>query len=627
MEFLSVIIDRVNVTNVFNIIQGRLPTRDTHLQTRVDNDLIAEFMHEASRLARLSRGLANDPGGQGEVLRELRRVGETFFLQFFPEQIQDRLRSSGPAFLFLHVDHGLRHIPWELLHDGNCFFADKFYLGKNISGYWRDVSRSERDRLRMLIIADPTEDLEWARIEGEGLFESLNAEVSPDRLDLQFMSGRRITKLGLLNAIKDRDIIHYAGHLHFSRDQQESGWLLADGKVLRAREIEKAGAIPGLVFSNSCLSSAGDSAVGEPGGAAADDRDGEQGARQNDLAGAFLRTGICNYVGTNWEINDSQRTYDFALHFYRALFEEKSVGEALFEARRHARRVFPVNDLTWANYVLHGNPMARVYRSSNRRTFDASRSVLYARRVLESYPLPIAVEYAAFLDVQDGGEAGKTLSALWRVFENTLLCVSAVVFGNCRYLNIRTQAVTEPHFSSLRNIVDQLYESLHSIRSLHMELAAGRVLECLYLHRDSIEKMIEGREAHMSGRLEPDHIDSYAVTYHFFLDNLLSDLSALGRYQVLYLESEGESALMLNGQEPRSMRLLPAEFDEPQLKRLAEHNRGRVCFYNSSRKVLFSLEGFMEYNPETRALYFPALAPDEAPAGSRIVSAPRARET
>ena len=346
MEFFSIIIDRVNTTNVFNIIQGRLPTRETHLQTIVDDDLIAEFLTEIERISRISNSMSDAEAAllPVNVSTELRRIGETFFLQFFPDQIQDRLRNTERGSLFVHSDYKLRNIPWELLHDGNCFLADKFNMGKNISGYWRDINRTERERLNVLIIADPTEDLEWARQEGEGLFESLNAELSADRLDVQFMSGRRITKLNLLNALKNRDIIHYSGHLHYNKEQQESGWLLSGGKVLRAREIEKAGFSPFLVFSNSCFSSpvSGESPNGQE----------SSGSRFNDLAGAFLKAGIANYIGTNWEIVDNARTYDFAMNFYRSIFEEKTVGEALFESRNYARRNYPGYDLTWANYVF-----------------------------------------------------------------------------------------------------------------------------------------------------------------------------------------------------------------------------------------------------------------------------------
>ncbi len=608
MDFFSIIIDRVNSTNVFNIVQGRLPSRDTHLQTRVDDDLILEFLQETERLSHISNsmqaGQGGDAAGAVEVSRELRRIGETFFLQFFPEQIQDRLRSAQNAFLFLHVDHRLRNIPWEVLHTGRCFLADAFYLGKNIDGYWRETSRTERDRLRMLIIADPTEDLEWARQEGEGLFESLTAEVSPDRLDVQFMSGRRISKLNLLNAIKDRDIIHYAGHMHYSRDQQESGWLLADGKVLRAREIEKAGVVPDLVFANSCLSFATDPELDEE-----IEHSGTTGGVFNDLAGAFLRAGICNYLGTNWEIADSRRTFEFALQFYRTIFEERSVGEALFEARRHARRVYEPYDLTWARYALHGNPMARIYRSGNRRSFDASRNVLHARSVVESYPQPIAEAYSALQNLSDKEELDITLrmDALWRLFEVTMQLTGALIFGNCRYLNIKAEFPDPDIPLKFREYVDAVYKATARLRSLHMELSPGRMVESLYLHRDTIEKFLDARDEYDRTELDEDIAGSYFVTYHYFIDNLLFDLAPLGRYQLLYLEHRGFGALMLNGMNPRPIHLLPAEFEDEELKNLMEENRGEVCFYNSSRRILIPLTDFMSYETETGCVLYPRL--------------------
>ncbi|MBI3394747.1 MAG: hypothetical protein HY042_02820 [Spirochaetia bacterium] len=113
MDLFSIIIDRVGSTNVFNIIQGRLPARETHLQTVVDADLIDEFLAEIEKLSRISNSLSDRV--PIDIPAQMKRVGETFFLQFFPEPIQDRIRSSDQGFLFLHVDHRLRTIPWELL--------------------------------------------------------------------------------------------------------------------------------------------------------------------------------------------------------------------------------------------------------------------------------------------------------------------------------------------------------------------------------------------------------------------------------------------------------------------------------------------------------------------------------
>lgn len=617
MEFISLIIDRVQVTNVFNIIQGRLPAREAHLQTRVDDDLIEEFLGEVDRIARLSLAEGPESGAPPSNIKALRHAGETFYRQFFPEAIQDRLRGIDQAFLFLHVDHRLRNIPWELMHDGRSFFADRFFLGKNIAGYWREQSRPERDRLRMLILADPGEDLEWARAEGEGLYESLIAEVSPDLLDLQFMSGRGITKLGVLNAIKDRDLIHYAGHMHYSKEQQESGWLLADGKVLRAREIEKAGVAPMLVFSNSCLSWSAETELADPSAAAATDAaaSAEQGLRFNDLAGAFLRTGIGNYVGTNWEIKDSRLTYDFALQFYRALFDEKSVGEALFEARRHARRAFPPDDFSWANYVLHGNPMTRIYREPNRRSFEASRSLLFVRRVLERYPLPVATAYRDFQFCQEGASPELQLRALWTLLESVLTTVAAIVFGNARRLGLKTPEQTEG-FIRLRDLGDALYETLNSVRSLRMELAAARLMESMYLHRDQVEKMLAARETWLAGRLDAEQVEALNVTYQYFLDNLLNDLAALGRCQIFYFPSSGDDAITLNGMRATTMRLMPAEFHEPDLQRLLEQNRGAIFYYSSVRRELFPVWSGLRFDEQKMSIV-PIHFSDEAAAAAR----------
>ena len=604
MEYLSIIIDRVGTTNVFNIIQGRLPTRDTHLQTVVDEDLLEEFLQEVHRLARRANSIAEGEAAGSELSRELRQAGEAFFLQFFPEQIQERLRRTDHAYLFLHVDHRLRNVPWGLLHDGNSFLADRFYLGKNVSGFWKENQRTERDRLRLLIVADPTEDLPWAAKEGEGLFETLNAEVSPDQLDLQFMSGRHITKLALLNAIKNRDIIHYAGHVHYDREEQESGWLLSGGKVLRAREIEKVGALPGLVFSNSCLSLSG-----------GEDPTGTGGSRLNDLAGAFLRTGICNYVGTHWEIRDSSRTFDFALNFYRAIFEERSVGEALFEARQHARRSYPADDLTWAGYALHGNPLARIFRSRARRAFDASRNELNALRVTEQFPQPIAQAYLGFQEVPDDGRHQSDLFAeLIATLDATLSVVGALVFGSHRHMNLRTGAPPTGGPVGAEEWVRALYVCSDAIRMVKKEIAAGRVLEYLYLHRSSIEKMLVWRAEFLAGAISDSDLDSHLVTFQYQLENLLADLSALGRYPLLYIPRSGDEVIALNGPRPRRMALMPAEFEEPELREQAEACRGQVCFHNTSRRLLIGLADFLKYDPSEDKFRLPLVAAGESAA-------------
>ncbi|MCB1138804.1 MAG: CHAT domain-containing protein [Leptospiraceae bacterium] len=605
MDILNIIVDRVEEVNVFNLIQGRTPGRDTHLHTRVDEDLLREFLSELERIAYLSNQM--EEGGLAlelNLARRLRSAGQTFFDQFFPAQIQEKLRSSEGGFLFFHVDQSLASLPWELLYEGTCFLADKFSIGKNIAGFWSESLRAERDRLRVLIIADPTEDLDWARREGEGLLESLNADVSSDRIDVELLTGPRLGKLELLEAIRDRDIIHYAGHLHYDPSQKESGWLLPEGKILRAREIEKVGSLPGLVFSNSCMSMPDHLQQEEYFGSETEgDEAGSEGRKFNHLAGAFLRAGIASYIGTSWEIRDSSRTFDFALQFYRSLFEERSVGEAMFDARKHARQQFPPNDMTWAAYNLHGNPLTRIFRSGNRRTFDASRNILTSRKILQQYPYPISRHYRRFLDLQESYDAASSemLSTLSSCFFHTLGICGSILFSNLSSLKIRLSGLE--HNLNFAEWTAEMFEGLNRVHSLGVELAAPGLVESFFLHRDNIEKLLKWSEPVQ----EESAADAYLVTFQYLFDNLLTDLSFLGRYRLVYLKDRAGDALELRGQDIIEMRILPSQMEDVQLARSIEKFSSQVCFFNSSRRALLTLSPYMRFEPEEKEFYYPLL--------------------
>ena len=584
MDILNLIIDRVGDTNVFNLIQGRTPGRDTHLHSQVDEDLLEEFLSELDRIAHLSNHLGGDLiSSDLNLSRRMRSAGQTFFDQFFPDSIQDKIRRSEGGFLFLHIDQSLGGLPWELLHEGTCFLSDKFSIGRNIAGFWSESHRAERDKLKVLIIADPTEDLDWARREGEGLLESLNADVSSDRIDVELLTGPRLGKLELLEAIRDRDIIHYAGHLHYDPRQKESGWLLPEGKILRAREIEKMGSLPGLVFSNSCMSMPN----------YRDDL--REGTRFNHLAGAFLRAGIASYIGTSWEIRDSSRTFEFALQFYRSLFEERSVGEAIFDARKHARQVFPSDDLTWAAYNLHGNPLTRIFRSGNRRTFDASRNILTSRRILQQYPFPVSRLYKQFLDLQesDSPDSRSLLEVLSRSFFHTLGLCGAILFSNLSSLKIRITGLD--HNMDFNDWCGEIFEGLNRVHSLGVELSAPGMVESFFLHRDNIEKLLKWSQALQS---EDANTDAYLVTFQYLYDNLLTDLSFMGRHRFVFLKDGAGDALELRGPGISEIRILPSQMEDASLSRAMQKSAGQLCFFNSSKRTLLSLSPYVYMDPE-----------------------------
>ncbi|MCE9501690.1 MAG: CHAT domain-containing protein, partial [Leptospira sp.] len=228
---IDLLIDRVGNVNVFNVLQSDSPAAESHLQSTMDEDLILEFIKEVENLAKVSISLSGKKSSESvitpDILKELKILGETFFEQFFPPAIAEKLKLTTKKNLHFRIDPALSVIPWELLHDGTCFLSDKFFIGKTVRGELSVQENRDREKLKMLIIADPTEDLKWAEKEGEELFKVLKQKVPASRLDIEFIGGKQITKLKLLSLIRGKNIIHYSGHLFFSEDPLENGWLLS----------------------------------------------------------------------------------------------------------------------------------------------------------------------------------------------------------------------------------------------------------------------------------------------------------------------------------------------------------------------------------------------------------------
>ncbi len=590
MDTFNLIIDRVGDRNVFNFFSGRTPGREAHLQTRVQDDLIDDFLNVVRRVALLSGNLQ---GGQdGDLAGQLYQAGEIVFRQFFPERIRSILRRSEGGVLFLHIDRSLGHIPWELLHDGNSFLTDRFIIGRNIGGAYsyREGLRSHRNRLRILIVADPTNDLPSAAREGQMLYETLNAEISSDLIDIRYLSGKRIGRLGLLQEMQGVDIVHFAGHT--GRDEEgEAGWLLHGGKLLRAGEMERLDSAPNFVFSNSC-SSFGSYSLDEA----------------NSLASAFMRAGVSAYIGTSWDIVDTDEVIEFALEFYRNIFLERSVGEALIEARQKARKRNPMHDLTWAAYLLHGNPVQRLFRYPARRTFDASRSVLNVRRVLEDYPLPVACYYGRFVEGQEqsGIPDPSAFEGLKKSFLWLMALSGGLLFGLYRKLELKGE---QPQWQETdgENVASHIHRFARRLHILNLENQLPGLVQPLLLHRDNIVKMMDiMRFFETSGKEEdPAEQLSYLITFQYLLENLFFDLSILGRVEYFHNPGPSWPAVLFRGQQASMIRILPAYARVSSLEKELESLSHRFCVYVPSRKMLIDLgDGFSFENGTLKSSLF-----------------------
>ena len=63
-------------------------------------------------------------------------------------------------------------------------------------------------------------------------------------------------------------------------------------------------------------------------------------------------------IGSLWPIND-QRAARFAIEFYNLVLDGHMIGEAMRRARVRIKSDSP-NEITWAAFVLYGDPTYRL---------------------------------------------------------------------------------------------------------------------------------------------------------------------------------------------------------------------------------------------------------------------------
>ncbi|MBE7410528.1 MAG: CHAT domain-containing protein [Leptospiraceae bacterium] len=580
---IELLIDRVGNVNVFNVLENDSPTKESHLQSIVDEDLIFEFMKEVDHLTKVSRNLYFDQDGNSQIsidiLSDLKKIGEAFFDQFFPTPIADKLRTTSEKYLHFHIAPPLSVIPWSVLHNGNCFLSDKFCIGKTIQGYSHSKLKKSRESLKMLIIADPTEDLDWARLEGEKLYKTLKQKVPSSVLDIEFIGGRQVTKLKLLSLIKGKNIIHYSGHLYFSDDPLENGWLLSNDKVIKAREIKSSGFDTDLVFSNSCQSSENAKKKSNP-------------SILNFFAGSFLMSGIRTFIGTNWEIADNENTLDFTIRFYTSLFNDKTIGESLFLAGEYARRNYNINDLTWANYSLHGDPTFKILEEKAKLKKD----IINPSNVYNFYPTPIAKSYMDFMKDVSTSTAIENFDQLKNTFEEFSKVIGCFVFSDHKFHSLGRYIPEHPDDAlTLKNWWDLIFQCLSDFKKLRMNPLLDNSVSILYTLKDTIYKMIQWVELYTQEKIDEKLVEIYLISFQYYYENLLLELEEFENLAIVLVhpDSDTKTNYYFRGTKPSSF-LAQAPFaSEEYVQSIIDEIDGKLLLLNLKNKRSFPLTGVL----------------------------------
>ncbi|MFA5275626.1 MAG: CHAT domain-containing protein [Candidatus Omnitrophota bacterium] len=293
-----------------------------------------------------------------DLFDKLKRDGQLLWNYLLSKPVKDKLKSAFHQNLILSIDEELIGIPWELLHDGNEFLCLKFSLGRLVrtgEETLRPQYRSPASVLKMLILANPTNDLAGAYSEGINIRNQFDRKRNDIRIDFK---STYIDRMYIKKSIGDYDIVHYAGHCEFDpNDPKKSGWVLTDGKFDSEDILNLSSSVtlPSLLFSNACYSAK--SSVKASG---IDDH-----KKTYSIVSAFLFSGVRHYVGSTQKLEDSASLF-FAKEFYGQLIGGATVGESLRLARVKLIECQGPTSIHWSSYLLYGDPNFSLF---NKATF------------------------------------------------------------------------------------------------------------------------------------------------------------------------------------------------------------------------------------------------------------------
>jgi hypothetical protein len=345
------------VEQVTTAVDERL-TRRFHTRLIDDTTIlpppIVADMDGVSRTGNLPPGVDLGSGSDrlGALLQD---VGELMYRLFLPESMQRYLLETESSLTITTND---LELPWELMFDGAEFVClrrpvARMPLGRALPR--SDQSRQSPGKLRFLFVhADPDGTLGSARDEVHTIATALRNEWQ-NEVEVDVVEDATGQDLNERLRRGGYDVIHYAGHAHFDGERGElSGLLLADHEVFFAQKIRRLLKGRPLVFLNACQS-----------GRTANEQEVQRvesyfARPAEGLASAFIYGGALGCIGSIWPIYDQPASL-FAIECYNRVLQGYMIGDALRTARELSRATHP-DDVTWASFVLYGDPTFTLVR-------------------------------------------------------------------------------------------------------------------------------------------------------------------------------------------------------------------------------------------------------------------------
>lgn len=200
----------------------------------------------------------------------------------------------------------------------------------------------KKGKLRVLLVANPTKDLDGAAKEAAAVRAILQEQK--EHLDLVELAEGEATPERVAAELAQADILHYCGHAFFDGPEPgESGLILAGGVPFTGEDLRKIDPLPRMAFVNAC----------EAGRVR-----GQPASEATAFAELFLRSGMEAYLGTYWEVGDAA-----AELFARTIYLKLATGTTLEQAVLAGRQaLFGADEPDWANYMLFGGGNFRLVK-------------------------------------------------------------------------------------------------------------------------------------------------------------------------------------------------------------------------------------------------------------------------
>jgi hypothetical protein len=405
----------------------------------------------------------------------------------------------------------------------------------------------------MLIIDDPTKTLNWAAYETRELKKRLSGFYPETELEIDIISDENISKLKLLNALREKNIIHFIGHSVEKKGR--SGLLTGKNSILSTAEIEKSHISPELFFAHSCKSA-------------------------HSVAGAFLKSGVKNFVGCRDDVLESPEVIDFAIKFYENVLNGMPIGRSFY----HGMYKNNSADLLSLNYVLFANPKNII----EKKDINSRRSFIKQEEVLNLYPYPVSESYRLFLYHLREGNYKEAFCAIERFLFEILRFFSFFIISELKRYSLLSDILTEqlknPGIYEWKSF---LYAGLSELVNLRQDMEFPSIATAFYLQKESVEKCISWMNDFNKEEAGNEDYFEVITVCQYLCENLMLDLGFITSYDIYYFLDEG-----INNE--YSILSLSGCYKKVILKEIHESfEKGDVIVYNSlTSEEVCSLKDF-----------------------------------